>query len=77
MKRHHVIATLARAFYNASDELIAERHRVSPAKAADFCRIGQSQLRHPSRARLLNDVLDDSGEGALVIDKGLRDLIRS
>ncbi|MFJ4343325.1 hypothetical protein [Streptomyces sp. NPDC088915] len=77
MKRNYAIAFLARILYNASDELIAEKLHVSPEEAASFCRIGHSSLRHPSRSQGLRDVFDDTGEGALVIDRGLRDLIRS
>lgn len=77
MKRNYAIAFLARVLYNASDELIAEKLHVSPDEAAAFCSIGYSSIRHPSRSRGLRDALDDTTEGALVIDRGLRDLIRS
>ncbi|MGW1354860.1 hypothetical protein ACWCQE_37200 [Streptomyces sp. NPDC002409] len=77
MQRNYAIAFMARALYNASNELIAEKLRVSPAEAGVFCNIGYSLLRHPARAQLLVDVLIDTVDGALVIDRELRDLIRS
>ncbi|MFJ4910757.1 hypothetical protein ACIQCR_35090 [Streptomyces sp. NPDC093249] len=77
IKLNHAIAFLARALYNASDQLIAEKLHVSPDEAAAFCSIGYSTIRHPSRSHELWDVLDDTDAGALVIDRGLRDLIRS
>lgn len=77
IKRNYAIAFLARVLYNASDELIAEKLHVSPDEAAAFCSIGYSSIRHPSRSHGLRDVLDETGDGVLVIDRGLRDLIRS
>ncbi|MFF6888703.1 hypothetical protein ACFY9F_36635 [Streptomyces sp. NPDC012421] len=77
MKRNYAVAFLARILYGASYELIAEKLRVSEGEAAVFCRIAASSLRHPSRSQRLREVLDDSDEGALIVDRGLRDLIRS
>ncbi|MFF9638701.1 hypothetical protein ACF1D2_29485 [Streptomyces bacillaris] len=74
---NYAIAFLARVLYNASDELIAEKLHVSTAEAATFRSIGHSAIRHPSRSHGLRDVLDETDDGALVIDRGLRDLIRS
>ncbi|GHG35342.1 hypothetical protein Shyd_82000 [Streptomyces hydrogenans] len=77
MKRNYAVAFLARVLYGASYELIAEKLHVSKEEAVVSCGIGASLLRHPSRSQRLRDVLDDSDEGALIVDKGLRDLIRS
>ncbi|MFS0696749.1 hypothetical protein [Streptomyces nitrosporeus] len=77
MKRNYAVAFLAKVLYGASYELIAEKLYVSQEEAVDFYHTGASLLRHPSRSQRLRDVLYDSDEGALIVDKGLRDLIRS
>ncbi|MET9347691.1 hypothetical protein [Streptomyces termitum] len=77
MEREAAIAFLARVLYHASDKLIAEKLHVSLDEANDLVSRGHSKLRHPSRAQRLRDFVDDAEEGALVIDNGMRALIRS
>ncbi|MFE7214544.1 hypothetical protein ACFU93_32300 [Streptomyces sp. NPDC057611] len=68
-------AFLAWVLYGASDELIGEKLGVTPAQARRLVSLGASSLRHPSHHGDIRDYLDTDGQ-TLLIDKGLRALIR-
>ncbi|MFG2030519.1 hypothetical protein [Streptomyces sp. NPDC048825] len=68
-------AFLAWVLYGASDEVIGERLDVTPERARRLVSLGASSLRHPAYVGLLRDYFDTDGQ-TLLIDKGLRALIR-
>ncbi|MFH8620157.1 hypothetical protein ACH4E8_34455 [Streptomyces sp. NPDC017979] len=74
--RNYAVAFLAVVLYNASNERIAEELQIPLDEVPRLCSLGASFLRHPSRSMHVRESMSDADDGMLVIDAGLRALLR-